>query len=150
MRCNMPVRLLHHLGTLLGVAAVAAWRGLAGVYMAAAGAMYTLPAQGVVTLPSPSCPPPPLWLCLTTNLHLPTGYKLDTPALRVVLTRFDPCRNGALQLTEFLALTLFMRSATATFNAFDASRAGTIKCVCMCLCSNIAANSTLSQVMDVS
>lgn len=54
------------------------------------------------------------------------GYKLDTPALRVVLTRFDPCRNGALQLTEFLALTLFMRSATATFNAFDASRAGTI------------------------
>eukprot|EP00882_Tetradesmus_deserticola_P017492 GHRQ01018736.1.p1 GENE.GHRQ01018736.1~~GHRQ01018736.1.p1 ORF type:complete len:115 (+),score=46.06 GHRQ01018736.1:929-1273(+) len=54
------------------------------------------------------------------------GYKLDPPALKVVFNRFDPSRSGALQLTEFLALTLFMRSATATFNAFDSNHAGTI------------------------
>eukprot|EP00775_Hariotina_reticulata_P010919 gene10918-11074_t len=55
------------------------------------------------------------------------GYKLDHTALKVVFNRFDPSRSGCLQLTEFLALTLFMRSATATFNAFDANRVGTIK-----------------------
>jgi Ca2+-binding EF-hand superfamily protein len=54
------------------------------------------------------------------------GYKLDPPALRVIFNRFDPSRSGSLQLTEFLALTLFMRSATATFNAFDSNRVGSI------------------------
>lgn len=55
------------------------------------------------------------------------GYKLDPPALRVVFDRFDPSRSEALGLTEFLGLTLFLRSATATFNAFDSTRAGFIK-----------------------
>lgn len=54
------------------------------------------------------------------------GYRLDAPALRVLFNRFDPSGSGSLQLTEFLALTLFMRSSTATFNAFDANRVGTI------------------------
>lgn len=54
------------------------------------------------------------------------GYRLDPPALRVLFNRFDPSGSGSLQLTEFLALTLFMRSATATFNAFDANRVGNI------------------------
>ncbi|KIZ04000.1 hypothetical protein MNEG_3963 [Monoraphidium neglectum] len=44
------------------------------------------------------------------------GYQLDRPALQAVFQRFDPSRSGALGLTEFLALTLFLRSATATFN----------------------------------
>lgn len=57
---------------------------------------------------------------------VPAGYRLDPPALRVLFNRFDPSGSGSLQLTEFLALTLFMRSATATFNAFDANRVGTI------------------------
>eukprot|EP00879_Flechtneria_rotunda_P002558 GHRR01002757.1.p1 GENE.GHRR01002757.1~~GHRR01002757.1.p1 ORF type:complete len:174 (+),score=50.96 GHRR01002757.1:213-734(+) len=61
-----------------------------------------------------------------TNALQHAGYKLDPPALRVIFNRFDPSRSGSLQLTEFLALTLFMRSATATFNAFDSNRAGTI------------------------
>jgi hypothetical protein len=69
---------------------------------------------------APSLPPE---LCLPCS----AGYKLDPPALQVVFNRFDPSRSGSLQLTEFLALTLFMRSATATFNAFDSNRAGTIK-----------------------
>jgi Ca2+-binding EF-hand superfamily protein len=54
------------------------------------------------------------------------GYNLDRPALQVVFQRFDPTRNGSLGLTEFLALTLFLRSATATFNAFDPNRTGFI------------------------
>lgn len=55
------------------------------------------------------------------------GYQLDRPALQAVFVRFDPGRSGALDLTSFLALTLFLRSATATFNAFDPQRTGTIQ-----------------------
>lgn len=54
------------------------------------------------------------------------GYNLERPALEVVFKRFDPSRSGALTLPEFLALTLFLRSATATFNAFDQQRTGII------------------------
>jgi hypothetical protein len=43
------------------------------------------------------------------------GYSLDKAAVRAVFARFDPSRRGALGLAEFLALTLFLRSATATF-----------------------------------
>lgn len=44
----------------------------------------------------------------------------------MVFKRFDPSRSGALSLPEFLALTLFLRSATATFNAFDQQRTGVV------------------------
>lgn len=54
------------------------------------------------------------------------GYNLERPALEVVFRRFDPSKNGALSLPEFLAMTLFLRSATATFNAFDQQRTGMI------------------------
>lgn len=54
------------------------------------------------------------------------GYVLDRPALTAVFARFDPARRGSLGLAEFLALTLFLRSATATFNAFDTRREGTV------------------------
>ncbi|KIZ04938.1 Peflin [Monoraphidium neglectum] len=54
------------------------------------------------------------------------GYQLDQTALQAVFSRFDPTRSGALGLTEFLALTLFLRSSTATFNAFDSDRSGTV------------------------
>lgn len=54
------------------------------------------------------------------------GYQLDKPALQAVFARFDPTRRGALGLAEFLALTLFLRSSTATFNAFDPERSGTV------------------------
>jgi hypothetical protein len=55
------------------------------------------------------------------------GYKLEGRALELVFRRFDPSRAGALSLPEFLALTLFLRSATATFNAFDNTRTGVIQ-----------------------
>lgn len=54
------------------------------------------------------------------------GYQLDKPALQAVFQRFDPLRRGAMGLAEFLALTLFLRSSTATYNAFDPNRTGTI------------------------
>jgi Ca2+-binding EF-hand superfamily protein len=55
------------------------------------------------------------------------GYTLERQALQAVFQRFDPARSQALGLAEFLALTLFLRSATATFNAFDASRSGVVR-----------------------
>jgi hypothetical protein len=51
---------------------------------------------------------------------------LERPAFDVVFKRFDPSRSGALNLPEFLAMTLFLRSATATFNAFDQPGTGII------------------------
>ena len=53
--------------------------------------------------------------------------KLERQALQAVFQRFDPARSGALGLAEFLALTLFLRSATATFNAFDPQRTGVVR-----------------------
>ena len=55
------------------------------------------------------------------------GYTLERQALQAVFQRFDPARSGALGLAEFLALTLFLRSATATFNAFDPQRTGVVR-----------------------
>lgn len=54
------------------------------------------------------------------------GYNLDRTALQTVFERFDPLRLRKLGLPEFLSLSLFLRSATATFNAFDAQRTGFI------------------------
>jgi hypothetical protein len=52
---------------------------------------------------------------------------LDKAALQAVVGRFDPAQRGGLDWVSFLDLTLFLRSATATFNAFDAQRSGTIQ-----------------------
>ncbi len=52
---------------------------------------------------------------------------MERPALEVVFKRFDPSSSGALSLPEFLALVLFLRSATATFNAFDMQRVGVVR-----------------------
>lgn len=54
------------------------------------------------------------------------GFKLDQPAFYAMLKSFDPDRNGQLGLPEFIAMTLFLRSATATFQAFDQQRTGRI------------------------
>ena len=71
--------------------------------------------------------PPPAKTPAPQHARPPKGYQLDRPALQAVFTRFDPARRGALGLAEFLALTLFLRSSTATFNAFDRDRTGAIK-----------------------
>ena len=58
---------------------------------------------------------------------LRAGYTLDRQALQTVFQRFDPSASGSLGMAEFLALTLFLRSATATFNAFDPQRSGFVR-----------------------
>ncbi|KAK9819824.1 hypothetical protein WJX72_002771 [[Myrmecia] bisecta] len=55
-----------------------------------------------------------------------TGYRLDQGAASSVLQAFDADRDGLLGLPEFIAINLFMRSATATFQAFDQQRRGAV------------------------
>ncbi|PNW74871.1 hypothetical protein CHLRE_12g506850v5 [Chlamydomonas reinhardtii] len=54
------------------------------------------------------------------------GYDLDAAVQRALFNRFDPTRSGSMGLQEFLALTLFLRSANATFKAFDPANTGTV------------------------
>lgn len=55
------------------------------------------------------------------------GYNIDPPALQTIFQRFDPMGVGSLGLHEFLAMTLFLRSASATFKAFDPQSSGTVQ-----------------------
>lgn len=54
------------------------------------------------------------------------GFMLDQPAFAALFTAFDPDKSGSLCLPEYIGLTLFLQSATATFTAFDAQRTGRI------------------------
>jgi len=51
-------------------------------------------------------------------LHF-SGFQLDDPAFFAMVRAFDPDRNNRLGLAEFIAMTLFLKSAAATFSAFD-------------------------------
>lgn len=55
-----------------------------------------------------------------------SGFELDTPAFEALFKAFDPDRNGQLGLAEYIALAAFLRSASATFTAFDAQQRGEI------------------------
>ena len=54
------------------------------------------------------------------------GYRLDGPAFSTLFTAYNPERNGTLDLTEFIAMTLFLQGASATFAAFDQQRRGCV------------------------
>lgn len=54
------------------------------------------------------------------------GLRLDQHAFSAMVQAFDPDRNGQLGLAEFIAMTLFLKSAAATFAAFDPQQAGRI------------------------
>lgn len=54
------------------------------------------------------------------------GYKLDGPAFHTLFNAYNPERNGTMDLTEFIAMTLFLQSANATFTAFDQQRMGRV------------------------
>jgi hypothetical protein len=54
------------------------------------------------------------------------GPPLDPPALAAAVKAFDPDRDGALSLTEFIGLALFVKGTAAAFRAFDAVGAGTV------------------------
>ena len=54
------------------------------------------------------------------------GYKLDQPAFEAAMRAFDPDRNAHFELAEYIAFTLFLRSAAQTFRAFDNSGSGRV------------------------
>lgn len=54
------------------------------------------------------------------------GFQLDQPAFMALFQAFDPDKSHALSLPEYIGMTLFLQSATATFTAFDAQRSGRI------------------------
>lgn len=55
------------------------------------------------------------------------GFIIDRPALQVIFCRFDPLRTGGLDRIQFMELTLFLRSATATFNSFSPQPSGVVQ-----------------------
>eukprot|EP00884_Botryococcus_braunii_P016618 jgi/Botrbrau1/363/Bobra.110_2s0020.1 len=55
-----------------------------------------------------------------------TGFQLDQAAFDALFRAFDPDRSGSLGLAEFIALSLFMQSAVATFSAFDPQKHGRV------------------------
>lgn len=54
------------------------------------------------------------------------GYKLEQPVFEAIMNRFDPSQSGTVGLQEYLALTIFLRSATATFEAYDPKQTGSV------------------------
>jgi hypothetical protein len=60
-------------------------------------------------------------------MHGCPGHQLDAPAFTALFEAYNPERNGTLDLTEVMALILFMQSASATFAAFDPQRRGRIE-----------------------
>ncbi|GMH33023.1 hypothetical protein BSKO_00857 [Bryopsis sp. KO-2023] len=54
------------------------------------------------------------------------GFRLDQHAFSAMVRAFDPDRNGQLGLAEFIAMTLFLKSAAATFSAFDPHQTGRV------------------------
>lgn len=61
-----------------------------------------------------------------STLSVAPGYKLDGPAFHTLFNAYNPERNGTMDLTEFIAMTLFLQSANATFTAFDQQRMGRV------------------------
>lgn len=51
---------------------------------------------------------------------------MDAPAFEALFTVYDPDRSGSTDIAEFVAMNIFLRSAQATFQAFDAQRQGRI------------------------
>lgn len=54
------------------------------------------------------------------------GHQLDAPAFDALFSAYNPERSGTLDLTEAIALILFMQGAASTFGAFDPGRQGRI------------------------
>lgn len=54
------------------------------------------------------------------------GFEVDRPAFFAMVQAFDPDRDGALSLAEFIALSLFLKNCKAAFSAFDPNGTGSI------------------------
>jgi len=54
------------------------------------------------------------------------GFTLDGQVLAQVCKIFDPLRTNALSFDQFISVTIFLKSCTDTFVAFDPQRTGMI------------------------
>lgn len=54
------------------------------------------------------------------------GFQLDEMAFATLFTTFDPECTSWLSIAEYIAMTLFLQSASATFEAFDQQKRGTV------------------------
>ena len=55
-----------------------------------------------------------------------SGFRLEHQAFQAMVRAFDPEKVQCLDLAEYIALTLFMKSASATFYAFDPQNSGLV------------------------
>ncbi|GLI59085.1 hypothetical protein VaNZ11_000766 [Volvox africanus] len=53
-------------------------------------------------------------------------YRLEPQVRDALFIRFDPLQAHSMGMQEFMALTLFLRSATETFKAFDPADTGVV------------------------
>ena len=54
------------------------------------------------------------------------GFQLDEMAFATLFRTFDPECSDWLSIAEYIAMTLFLQSASATFEAFDQQRQGVV------------------------
>ena len=54
------------------------------------------------------------------------GFTLDKHAFDALFSAYDPDRNLNLGMPEFIAMTLYLRSASAIFQAFDHTKTGKV------------------------
>ena len=66
------------------------------------------------------------WSALSNFGVLFAGFNLADEAFKAMFRAFDPDLDGRLGLAEYMAMTLFLRSASATFTAFDTQRQNSI------------------------
>lgn len=66
--------------------------------------------------------------CLNSQLIgiVPLGFTLDKHAFYAMVQAFDPDRKGQLGLSDFVAMTLFLKSGEAIFSAFDPHTTGRV------------------------
>ena len=57
---------------------------------------------------------------------LPAGFELDQAAFSTVFKTFDLDNTGWLSIAQYITMTLFLQSASATFEAFDQQKPGLI------------------------
>lgn len=71
------------------------------------------------------CPSAVVANCAATNFVL-AGFQLDEMAFATLFSTFDPECTNWLSIAEYIAMTLFLQSASATFEAFDQQKRGTV------------------------
>jgi len=54
------------------------------------------------------------------------GFQLDDMAFATLFKAFNPDCTNWLSIAEYIALTLFLQSASATFKAFDQQKKGVV------------------------